>query len=77
MIKLIRLNPESINLNLEDKRSEVIMEKRVCDALELANPTDGLVIAEIVEIDVPIEHSHTFGAADKIFAVVMAVYQWK
>ena len=27
MIKLIRLNPESINLNLEDKRSEVIMEK--------------------------------------------------
>ena len=40
--------------------------------MELANPIDGLVIAETVEIDVPMEHSHIVGAADKIY-VVMAV----
>ena len=76
MIKLLRLIPESINLNLEDKRSVVIIEKSVCDVLELANPIDGHVKAKIVEIDVPIKHSHTVGAADKISVVVMPIHQW-
>ena len=75
-IKLLRLNPKSINLNLEEKQSEVIIETNVCDVLELANPIDGLVKAEVVFINAPIEQSHTVGAAGRMFAVVMPVYHW-
>lgn len=73
-IKLLRLNPKSINLNLEEKQSEVIIETNVCDVLEPANPMDGLVKAEVVFINAPIEQSHTVGAAGRMFAVVMPVY---
>ena len=50
-IKLLRLNPKSINLNLEEKQSEVIIETNVCDVLEPANPMDELVKAEKQRLD--------------------------